>query len=195
MKNPNLIKVVGHDPSMNNWGIAEGTFNLQDSTLVINCLTVINPVLPTGKQTRQNSKDVAAATQLYYGARKALEDASWSFVEVPHGSQSSRSMASYGMCAGVLGSLRAEDFPMYQLSESEVKLAALGKKSSTKQEMIDWAVAKHPEAPWPTYTRNGTQLIAAAKAEHMADAVAAIHAGIQGDLFKSYVRTMTQQDI
>lgn len=191
----NLIKVVGHDPSMNNWGIAEGTFNLLDGRLTINKLTVTNPVLPTGKQFRQNSKDVTASTQLYSNARDALRGASWGFVEVPHGSQSARSMASYGICAGVLGALKAEGYPLFALSESEVKLATLGKKSSTKQEMIDWAVAKHPEAPWPTYTRNGTQLIAAAKAEHMADAVAAIHAGIQSDLFKSFVRTMTQQGI
>jgi Holliday junction resolvasome RuvABC endonuclease subunit len=93
-------------------------------------------------------------------------------------------MASYGICVGVLGSLRAAGVPFFEVTPTEVKLAGFGKKTATKEQMISWAVAKHPEANWPTYTRNGVKEVSEAKAEHMADAVAAIYAGIASNPFQ-----------
>ena len=50
--------------------------------------------------------------------------------------------------------------------------------------MIKWATAKHPEANWPTYKEKGAVLLSEAKAEHMADAVASIYAGIACNPFQ-----------
>ncbi len=50
--------------------------------------------------------------------------------------------------------------------------------------MIEWAVAKHPEANWPTYKQHGEDVISEAKAEHMADAVATIYAGLSCQPFQ-----------
>lgn len=180
----NGIAVVGLDPSLRNWGIARallapGTFDIQ-----IQSVDVIQPVLPTGKQTRQNSLDIEAAKQLSSGVLQAVEGAQAIFVEVPVGSQSARAMASYGICVGVLGALRASGIPFFEVTPTEVKLAGPGKKTATKQDMINWAVSQHPNVEWPTYTKNGKSLISEAKAEHMADAICAIHAGIQSNPFQ-----------
>jgi len=192
------IKVVGFDPSMNNWGIAHGTLypgELNNGfTLLITDISVTQPVIPTGKQVRQNNKDLEAAKQLSMGALAAAQGAKAIFVEVPHGSQSARAMASYGLCVGVLGSLRASGIPFFEVSEGEVKLASLGKKSkTTKLEMIQWAMAKHPEANWPTYKRDGKDIVSESKAEHMADAIAAIYAGIASNSFQQVLPFLTQQ--
>lgn len=179
-----LIKVVGLDPSLRNWGIAVGTYDTATKQLHIDDLQVTCPVISTGKQVRQNSRDLEAAYQLYIGALNACRDAHAIFVEVPVGSQSARAMASYGVCVGVLGAIRAGGMPFYEVTPTEVKLAATGKKLATKAEMIAWASGKHKEAPWPVYRQKGVDLMSEAKAEHMADAIGAIYAGLAGQAFQ-----------
>jgi Holliday junction resolvasome RuvABC endonuclease subunit len=169
---------------MNNWGLARGTYILETGQLYIEEVAVVNPVLPTGKQTRQNSKDLEAAYQLYMNAWNYSKDANAVFVEVPVGSQNARAMASYGLCAGILGALRGLGVPFFEVTPTEVKLAGPGKKTATKQNMIDWAVAKHPEVNWPRYSHNGKRLISESKAEHIADAIATIYAGINSRPFQ-----------
>ena len=115
------IRVVGFDPSLRNWGIAQGRISRKDSSLQIYNLDVINPVLPKGKQVRQNSLDLESAKQLCNAAVKAAMGAQAIFIEVPVGSQSARAMASYGICVGVLGALRATGVPFFEVTPTEVK--------------------------------------------------------------------------
>lgn len=178
------LKVVGFDPSLNNWGIAAGLLTLSDLSLKIGNVDVVQPVLPTGKQVRQNSTDLEAAYQLCTKALLYAKEADVIFVEVPVGSQSARAMASYGICVGILGALRAVGTPFFEVTPTEVKLASVGNKTATKKEMIAWATSKHPEANWPYYKRNGQDLISESNAEHMADATAAIYAGLACNSFK-----------
>ncbi|MCA9911732.1 MAG: hypothetical protein KC496_00220 [Anaerolineae bacterium] len=189
------IGVTGFDPSMNNWGVAQGVYSPSTGKLQILNVDVIQPILPTGKQIRQNSKDLEAAKQLAHRAAIAAQHAQAIFVEVPVGSQSARAMASYGICVGVLGALRASGTPFFEVSPTEVKLAGAGKKTATKQDMIEWAVKAHPEANWPMYQRNGQTLISEAKAEHMADAIAAIYAGLQSTQFQQVLPFLKQQGV
>lgn len=190
MQRPRTVKVVGQDPSLRNWGLAIATLCLETGHLQIDRLALICPVLPTGKQVRQNSLDLEAGFQLYKGAMAATEGAHAVFIEVPVGSQSARAMASYGICVGVLGALRANGIPFFEVTPTEVKLAGPGKKTATKQEMISWAMAKHPEANWPTYKRNGSVLVSDAQAEHQADAVAAIYAGLASNTYQQMLPFM-----
>lgn len=178
------IQVCGHDPSLRNWGISKGYFDTETNQLTVLEVAVINPVLPTGKQVRQNSLDLESAKQLCKAALDASKGAQAIFVEVPIGSQSARAMASYGICVGILGALRALGTPFFEVTPTEVKVAGAGYKNATKQDMIQWAMAKHPEANWPMYKQNGSVLVSEGKAEHMADAVGAIHAGIAGNPFQ-----------
>lgn len=178
-----LLNVVGQDPSLRHWGIAKGVYDTVTRTLTINSVEVTEPCLSKNKQVRQNSLDLEAAKQLCEAALVSAQTAHAVFVEVPVGSQSARAMASYGVCVGVLGSLRASGTPLFEVSPIEVKLAGAGKLAS-KQEMIDWAVSKHPEANWPKHSKQGELLISNTKAEHQADAIAAIYAGLASNTFK-----------
>lgn len=187
------LRFVGMDPSMNNWGIAIGTFDTDTRKFVVDHVGVTCPVLPTGKQVRQNSTDLESAFQLYTGAIAAAEGAHAVFIEVPVGSQSARAMASYGICVGVLGALRAKGIPFFEVTATEVKLAGPGIKTATKDQMIAWATTKHPEANWPTYNEKGKVLISKTKAEHEADALGAIYAGVSLNAFQQLLPFMAAQ--
>lgn len=184
--------LVGFDPSLRNWGVASGTFNTKTSEFSLTGLGLVQPVLPTGKQVRQNSKDLEAAQQLAAGALAACQEAHAIFVEVPIGSQSARAMASYGICVGVLGALRATGKPFFELTPTEVKLHVTGTKTATKSDMIAWATGAFPNAPWPTHTKHGQQLIVEGKAEHMADATATVMTGINSSLFRQFLQLANQ---
>jgi len=181
------LHVCGFDPAMRNWGFSKGIYDTETKTLLVYELGVIQPVLSTGKQVRQNSLDLESAKQLCAGAIDAAKGVQAIFVEVPVGSQSARAMASYGICVGVLGALRATGIPFFEVTPTEVKIAGAGYKNATKQDMIQWAMTKHPEANWPTYKQNGAVLVSEAKAEHQADATAAIYAGLSGNSFQQMI--------
>lgn len=180
------LNVLGCDPSLRNWGIAAGQYDTDTGELTIKVLRVTRADIPAGRQVRQNSKDLACAKQLYEGCAPFLPAVNVTFVEVPHGSQSARAMASYGVCVGVLGSLRANGNTFIELTANEVKLKTVGKKTATKEEMIAWAMQRFPGAPWPYHGGK----VNAGMAEHMADACAAIVAGIATDEFKQLVAVL-----
>lgn len=187
------IKVVGQDPSLRNWGLAQGTYDIDSKSLRIDHISLINPVLPTSKQSRVNSLDIESAYQLTKGAWEASKGAQAVFIEVPVGSQSARAMASYGICVGVLGALRLSGIPFYEVTPKEVKHLTVGNPEATKEEMIKWAVNKHPEANWPTHKHKDRVILTSAKAEHMADAIAAIYAGMSGSQFQQSLSMLTTQ--
>lgn len=178
------ITVVGFDPSLRNWGIAKGVYLPVEDRLIIHYLDVIKPRITEGKKVRNNFKDLEAAEQHATGSWAIIEDSQAVFVEVPHGSQSARASVGYGVCIGVLGALRTSGIPFYDVSEAEVKAATTGNRKAEKQETITWAMAKHPEAPWPMQTQLGITTVVAGRAEHMADAVGAIYAGIASKAFQ-----------
>jgi len=191
-----LLHVVGFDPSLRNWGIAKGVMTAElPGSLEITHLEVIQPVLSTGKQVRQNSLDLESARQLCAQALAAAMGAHAIFVEVPIGSQSARAMASYGICVGVLGALRASGIPFFEVTPTEVKMISVGKKTATKSEMIQWAYNRHPEAKWPTYKQHGQEVISEAKAEHMADSVGAIHAGLNLPAFQQFLNLLRAKEV
>lgn len=174
-----IIKVIGMDPSMSNWGFATADLNL-DTLEVSNVeLSLTKTEKTKQKRIRVNSDDMRRSKELYKSIQKNTKDVVMSFVEVPHGSQSARAMASYGMCVALLASVQS--YSMIQLSEADLKLATLGKKTGTKEEAIEWATSKHPEANWPT--RGGK--IIKSQAEHMSDAIAAIYAGLLSEDFNN----------
>jgi len=184
------IPVLGMDPSLRNWGLAYGLYNTQTSELTVRTLDVICPPQPHGKQVRQNSKDLMASEALFTAAYAAAKHATAVFVEVPVGSQSARAMASYALCVGVLGSLRAMGIPFFEVTPTEVKLATIGKKTATKLEIINRAMTHHPQANWPMQTKKGVTSPVVGAAEHMADAIGAIEAGVELPLFKQTLQFM-----
>ena len=173
-------RIVGFDPSLSNWGIAVGIYDSDKKVIEITDLSVIHTVI-NSVEKRKSNQDLQRATQLTKGILSVLN---WYkpdeiFVEVPHGSQSSRAMASYGICIGILASCRVLDWDFTSLSERQVKMGSIGKKKVNKGEMIDWVSTNYPEAKFPTHLVKGVQQITKAKAEHQADAIATLHVGIK----------------
>lgn len=181
------VPVCGMDPAMRNWGIAEAMLDLETGVLDTPILSLVQPKDLVGKQVRQNSSDLHLTTQLAEVVLARARQAKVIFVEVPIGSQSARAMASYGFCVGLLGAIRAEGIPFIEVTPTEVKRVFTGKADATKGEMIEKALSEYPDAVFPMH--NGK--VSAAKAEHVADALGAIHAGVQTPVFKNLMRLLS----
>lgn len=178
------LTIMGLDPSMNNFGMVVGKLDLDTGELSNVYLSLSSPSKTTDKKTvRQNSKDLDHARQQYNNLHNFIEihKPDLVCVEIPVGSQSARAMASYGMCIGVIASI---NLPLIQVTPTEVKMAAVKSKTATKQEMIDWATKLCPDASsWLTHKSKGVLTLTQAN-EHLADALAAICAGVKTDQFK-----------
>lgn len=181
------IPVVGFDPSLRNWGIAFSHLDLETGFLDTPSLSLVQPKDEAGKQVRKNSKDLHIAEQLANSALEFARKAKAVFVETPVGSQSARAMASYGICVGVLGAIRAEGIPLVEVSPLEVKLALAGNKNATKEDMIAAAIDLYPDADFPRHAGK-----ISGKAEHVADAIGAIHAGVLTPMFKNLMRLFSK---
>jgi Holliday junction resolvasome RuvABC endonuclease subunit len=177
------IPVVGFDPSLTHWGIAQAELDLTTGFLNSPLLQVVEPKKIKHKQVRQNSIDLDVAHQLARSAYYAAKKAKAIFVEVPVGSQSARAMASYGICVGILGSMLANDIQLIEVTATEVKRAFTGNSNATKRQMIDQAIELYPDANFPRWRGQVTDA-----AEHVADALGAIHAGVQTPLFQNLMR-------
>ena len=175
------IKIVGVDPALRNFGFAHALVDIDTGEVEITKLVLATTEADkkSAKVVRKNSDDLNRAQILHDALVNECKDATYAFVEVPVGSQSARAMASYGICVGVL---TACPVPMIQLTPYEVKIAATGDKQAAKEEMIEWATALHPDANW--LLRAGKPILAN---EHLADAVAAVYAGLNTLQFKQAV--------
>lgn len=178
------LRALGMDPSMNNWGITAGLLDSESGLYAPKTLEVLQAEKPSKKAIRQNSIDIDVAKQLGEGLIPYIKQVpNVVFVEVPVGSQSASAMKGYGICVGVLGMLRAFGTQFIQVTPIEVKLAMTGNRNASKKEMIEAAMLKYPDAPWPT--RGGK--VVEGKAEHMADAIGAVIAGIRNDEYQQLV--------
>lgn len=179
------IPVLGMDPSLRNWGMAFSHLDLETGVLDTPDLSLIKTAEePKGKQVRQNSYDIEAAEELASGVMPLAQQAKVIFVEVPVGSQSAAAMKGYGVCIGILGAIRAAGIPIIEVSEAESKKVMTTRRTATKDEMIQAGMAWYPNANWPMQRGNVT----AGRAEHMADAIAAIHAGVLTQQFQNLMR-------
>lgn len=190
MQNGIKIKVVGIDPSLNNTGLAVGTYCTATQELDIRGIKLIETESRSGKTVRKNSDDLRRASEIVTGIQEFISDAHVVFAEIPTGSQSARGSFSNGICLGVLGSIgnigSAFNGRLLQVTPAEVKLKSVGSKVAGKDEMIDWAHERWPDLNWFMY-RGKLQK----KNEHVADAIAAINAGIQTDEFRNLAHVLS----
>lgn len=179
------MNIVGIDPSLRNFGIVNAILDTDTMQFEITSMKLVESESNSKKEkvVRKNSDDLRRARLLHEGFVEACQGASFAFVEVPVGSQSARAMASYGICVGVLASC---PIAMVQVTPSEVKMAGVGYKTATKEEMIEAAVNAYPSAKW-LMRKLKDELVLMNDNEHLADAVFAIEAGLKTDQFKSAI--------
>ena len=185
------IPVLGMDPSFRNWGLAEGSLDLETGMLYDLNLTVVETEVDDRKQVRQNSKDLIASEQLAKTIFQIARKAKIVFAEIPVGSQSAAAMKGYGVCVGIMGVLKAQGIQIIEVSPTEVKQVFTGNKNATKEQMISTALQWYPEANFPRERGKATGKVIA-KAEHVADAIAAIHAGVSTPVFSNLIQLLSK---
>jgi hypothetical protein len=174
------ILIAGLDGSLRNFGIATAWLDLESLELEIRELTIIKTAPSKDKQVRASSDNLARAMEIKTGAHNALKGVTTAFYEVPSGGQDYHSVLGFGI---VIGTYAALPVPGMEVSPYETKLAALGTKTASKEEMIEWAFEKYPNAPWRTKKLKG-QILPTKDNEHVADGVAIMEAGIKTPSFQ-----------
>ena len=168
-----IIPVSGHDPSLTHWGTAEGKLCLV--TGVLTDVTVDMAITAKGKnkQVRANSDDLRRAEDLAQHALTVGKRSRVNFGEFPVGSQSAGAMKSCGVAFGIGGAMRASGIIVIEVTAKDSKKVLTGDPEASKAKMIKAAMDLYPDAGWKYYQGKLTN-----DNEHMADAIAAIHAGV-----------------
>ena len=183
------IRLLGLDPAVANTGIVSADYLIETGKLDIVGMQLIETSNEARqhRQVRQNSDDLRRVREIHRAITDAINDRDPHFVmaEVPTGSQSARSALTSGIVIGLLG-CGLSKVPLIQVSPAEVKMASCKIKTATKEEMIAWAVGKYPTLDWLTVKRNGVYE-PVKKNEHLADAIAALEAGILTEEFQRAV--------
>jgi Holliday junction resolvasome RuvABC endonuclease subunit len=177
------VLVAGLDPALANFGIARMWLDLDTLSLSLDRFRTIvtEKRAGKGKAIRQNSDDLRRARELHDGLHEELKDCVVAFGEIPSGAQHARSAFGFGVAVGVLASCK---IPLFEVMPLETKLGSVGIKTADKPDIIRWAAELYPEAPWQRYEAPTRGKKPHAKGdlhddnEHVADAIAIVHAGI-----------------
>ena len=194
------INILGIDPSLNNTGLAVcavdmDTFEIES---IIHLHLAATEATKAKKQVRKNSDDLRRSQEIIKSIKKVIDkfDIKIAIAEIPTGTQSARGSISNGICIGVLGAVSILDVSLFQVLPNEVKMATVGDKKASKLEMFRWAYMKDISADWIFTKRKNDwhevvwdmnteeNRIVHKSNEHLADAVAAVHAGIKSEPFQ-----------
>lgn len=176
---PKII-VAGLDGSKRNFGVAKIALDTDTLEMEIVDLHLIKTQKDPSKQVRKSSDNLRSAQEIASQLPGLLEDCASAFIEVPSGGQSYDAVLGFGIVIGIYASL---PIPTVEVSPGETKLATVGTRTASKQEMIEWATEKFPDAPWRR-TKRGGVMVPTLDNEHLADAVAIVHAGIRTPSFR-----------
>lgn len=178
------ILIAGLDGSLRNFGVATAWLDLDTLALEIKDLVIIKTEISKEKKVRSSSDNLRRALEIKNGVHPALKGVTTAFYEVPSGGQDYKSVLGFGI---VIGTYAGLPVPGIEVSPYETKLGAVGTKTASKDEMIEWAFEKYPTAPWRVYDKNGPKWKKGEPTkdnEHVADAVAIMEAGIKTPSFQ-----------
>jgi len=185
------IRFAAIDPSMRNCGLAFGRHFLEENAYIVEQIHLVQTFPVKDKKVRKSSLDYEACREMYSKMSGLLNSHAPQivFAEMPTGSQSASGMKSYGISLMLLGTIGV---PVIQVSPQEVKVAAVDSKNASKDTMIKWAVAKWPDLMWAKRTVKGEETLLK-RNEHMADACAAIEAGMRTDQWNQLLSVLSTQ--
>lgn len=166
--------VIGVDPAMS----ATALVAMDLSTMKVIDSLLIETVKSTQKQVRVSSDTISRCRDLISGTSNFLDGKGRYIIagETPSGSKNSAAMKGYGISCFLLALYGA-----LEVTPDEVKKATVGSGTASKEQMIAWAMEKHPEAPWKITKSTGKPAL---KMEHMADAIGVIYAAMKLPEFK-----------
>lgn len=160
--------IAAIDPSLRAFGCAKFLFT--EGELRPLDLLLIKTEKEKSKTIRVNSDDLRRAREIHREVRTFIHGADIIFSEVPSGAQSARAAWALGIAVGIIAGLPQ----IIEVQPAETKLAAVGTKTASKKEMIEWATGLYPDAPWKI-----SRGIVTLDNEHLADACGVAHAGIR----------------
>lgn len=132
------------------------------------------------KSTRSSDDKAARAAVLSSGLIKVINEYKPSGIvgELPHGSINASAANLLGYASGVVVAIAtAFNLPCEWISEGESKLAAIGKRTGTKTEMMKWAAGAFEVG---SISENKSRF------EHIADALAAYNGLRNGILVRAF---------
>jgi hypothetical protein len=178
----NKIRILSLDPSTSAFGICKADLCLETSKIEIITLHVEQTESEKLKGVNKSSDDIRRARLVCTAMLEHAKDCRLAISEIPFYNPTGYAAANYnsGLVVGVLASL---PIPLIQVFPRDVKLAAVGHPQASKEEMIAWAMNLYPTAPWRMRTLKG-KTVPLAVNEHLADAIAALHAGIESQQFQ-----------
>jgi Holliday junction resolvasome RuvABC endonuclease subunit len=184
-----MLKIVALDPSYNNTGAVSATID-KDLKLSVHKLYLIQPEKTTNKERaklkiRKSNDDIRRARFASEEIHNLVKNCDIVFAEIPVAGQSARAAFSFGIVYGILAGIKQ---PLVELTPQEVKVAATGIKTATKEEMMAWAYEKYPHLNWRKIKRNGEQVLKK-DSEHEADAIGVLHAGLAKKEFLNFLKT------
>lgn len=179
-----IIKVVGFDPALVNWGIVTAELDTSSLTITPVSSLLIETKSSKDKKVRKSSDRLRRGYELVEGIKSLDDDISIIFSEIPTGSQSAVAAFGLGIATGILASIK---IPVIEVLPHQTKLASVGHKSASKQQVIDWCANTYPDLKLPS---KGIRTLK--KAEHIADAMAVICAGIETTQFKQLLNMYNQ---
>lgn len=183
------ITIAGLDGSKTNFGIALMTMDVETLELEVKDLILVKTEKSKDKKVRKSSDNLERAQEIARTLRESLGDCISAFAEVPSGGQSYEAVLGFGIVIGLYASIPV---PLLEVSPSETKKAAVGTRTASKEEIIAWAFEKFPKAPWRTRKLKG-EIVPTADNEHLADAVAIVHAGIKTPAFQQTLAILKAQ--
>lgn len=181
----NIIRVVGFDPSLANFGMVAAKLNIDTLAFEVESIKLVETEKDKSKQVRKGSDDLRRCREIIQAMREFAdpERVGFGFTEVPiGGAKSANALKALSMATAILGACPVE---LIEVSPTEVKMATVGKKTAAKEDMIEWAIERHPETPWLKWRGEFV-----AKNEHIADGICAIYAGLQTQQFKHSLAMM-----
>lgn len=182
------VQVVGFDPAGKNFGFASCSVDINTLVVQVDGLRLIKTKSEKLQGVRKISDDIRRYKEVLQAINQMCAGRAFAISEIPYFNPGSMPAALWNAGA-VCMALAACPIPLIEVTPQEVKFAATGFRSGDKQEMIDWAVKTYPDAPWITVKRGGKQSLTADN-EHLADAVAAVHAGLQTAQFATVLQML-----
>lgn len=167
------MRVLGLDETLNNMGLAWGHLNKK------NRLEIVGIDLFTTTASRKNRAlgDAKRIRYLFNKLRPYVQKTDLVCAELVGGGQSYR--AAFSLAVGLTLAV-AHDKPVKLVKPKDVKMQVL--PGATKAQIIKWAVQKYPHLNW-RYSKRDGQSITIKGNEHMADAIAIVHAALYGNSF------------
>ncbi len=192
-----IINIMGIDPSLTATGWCIAAVDT-DTRKIVDVLEIgLVETAPTkGKQVRKSSDTLARARSIVDTLNKRMRAHAVKIgcSEVPSGAQSASASHAFGIVVGILASL---PIPLIEVNPTEVKLASAGSKIADKEDIVNWALQQPGAMAAFANSENDVTSPRAndweiqigkrwvgKKAEHPADAVAAVQAALNTEQFR-----------